>query len=101
MRFFSFSVYILTASCFFILPLQAQFWGAKQARPIETPKDSLKKGEFTWAPQLAPSGPILVTVSLDEQLAYTYRNGVLIGVATASTGKKGHDDSHRCFSYHS
>lgn len=90
MRFFSFSLYILTASCFFILPLQAQFWGAKQARPIETPKDSLKKGEFTWAPQLAPSGPILVTVSLDEQLAYTYRNGVLIGVATASTGKKGH-----------
>ncbi|MCU0381799.1 MAG: L,D-transpeptidase [Chitinophagaceae bacterium] len=68
----------------------AQFWGARQPRPIETPKDSLKKGEFTWAPQLAPKGPILVTVSVDDQMAYTFRNGVLIGVASASTGKKGH-----------
>lgn len=73
------------------IPVNAQFWGAKQARPIDTPKDSLKKGEFTWAPELAPQGPILVTVSLDEQRAYTYRNGVLIGVATTSTGKKGHE----------
>lgn len=70
---------------------QAQFWGAKQPRPFETPKDSLKRGEFTWAPELAPQGPILVTVSLDEQRAYTFRNGILIGVATASTGKKGHE----------
>jgi hypothetical protein len=69
----------------------AQFWGAKAPRAIETPKDSLRKGEFTWAPQLAPHGPILVTVSLDEQMAYTYRNGVLIGIATVSTGKKGHE----------
>jgi hypothetical protein len=70
--------------------IRAQFWGAKSPKPIDTPKDSLKKGEFTWAPQLSPEGPIVVTVSLDEQLAYTYRNGVLIGVATASTGKAGH-----------
>jgi hypothetical protein len=73
------------------LPVIGQSWGAKKPRPIETPKDSLKKGEFTWAPELASNGPILVTVSLDEQLAYTYRNGVLIGMATVSTGKKGHE----------
>jgi hypothetical protein len=91
MRFISFPVCVLTVSFFFSLSIQAQFWGAKQARPIETPRDSLKKGEFTWAPELAPQGPILVTVSLDEQMAYTYRNGVLIGVATVSTGKKGHE----------
>jgi hypothetical protein len=69
----------------------AQFWGAKQPRPIDTPKDSLKKGEFTWAPELSPKGPILVTVSLDEQKAFTYRNGVLIGIATTSSGKLGHE----------
>jgi hypothetical protein len=90
MRNLSISLIFIMA---FISPslLQAQFWGAKQALPIETPKDSLKKGQFTWAPQLAPAGPILVTVSLDEQMAYTYRNGILIGVATVSTGKKGHE----------
>jgi hypothetical protein len=73
-----------------IEPAQAQFWGAKTARPIDTPKDSLKRGEFTWAPELSPEGPIVVTVNLDDQFAYTYRNGVLIGVATVSTGKPGH-----------
>jgi hypothetical protein len=76
----------------FLLPITgtAQFWGAKAPRPIDTPKDSLKRGEFTWAPELAPVGPIVVTVNLDDQFAYTYRNGVLIGIATVSTGKKGH-----------
>ena len=68
----------------------AQFWGAKTPRPIDTPKDSLKKGEFTWQPEIAPKGPIVVSVSLDEQLAYTYRNGILIGIATVSSGKPGH-----------
>jgi L,D-transpeptidase catalytic domain len=69
---------------------EAQFWGAKAPRPIDTPKDSLKRGDFTWAPELSPEGPIVVTVNLDEQYAYTYRNGVLIGIATVSTGKPGH-----------
>jgi hypothetical protein len=57
---------------------------------MNTPKDSLKKGEFVWAPELAPQGPILVTVSLDEQMAYVYRNGVRIGMSTVSSGKTGY-----------
>jgi hypothetical protein len=67
------------------------FWGAKLASPYDTPSTQLKHGEFTWAPQLSPNGPITVLVSLDEQRAYAYRNGVQIGVATVSTGKKGHE----------
>jgi hypothetical protein len=67
------------------------FWGAKSPVPIETPSDRLKPGEFTWAPQVAPAGPITVLVSLDEQRAYAYRNGVLIGLATISSGKRGHE----------
>lgn len=50
---------------------------------------SLLPGEYLWTPELAPMGPVLVLVSLDEQRAYVYRNGVRIGVATASTGKPG------------
>lgn len=67
------------------------FWGAKAPAPYETPTQNLKHGEFTWAPQLAPEGPILVVVSLDEQRAYAYRNGVEIGATTISSGKKGHE----------
>jgi len=67
------------------------FWGAKAPVPYETPTQDLKHGEFTWAPQLAPEGPILVVVSLDEQRAYAYRNGLEIGATTISSGKKGHE----------
>ena len=71
--------------------IAAPFWGAKAPVPFETPSSQLKKGEFTWEPNLAPAGPIVVLVSLDEQRAYTYRNGILIGTATVSTGKPGHE----------
>jgi hypothetical protein len=67
------------------------FWGAKQAAPYDTAPSQLKNGEFTWAPEVSPNGPITVLVSLDEQRAYAYRNGIQIGVATVSTGKKGHE----------
>ncbi len=82
---------ILGSFSLFTTTLQAQFWGAKQSRPINTPKDSLKKGEFVWTPELSPEGPILVTVSLDEQMAYVFRNGTRIGMTTISTGKSGHE----------
>lgn len=36
-------------------------------------------------------------VSLDEQRAYVYRNGIEIGVSTVSTGKKGHETSTGVF----
>ena len=67
------------------------FWGAKAPAPFETPPHALKHGEFTWAPQMSPTGPILVVVSLEEQRAYAYRNNVLIGATMVSTGKKGHE----------
>jgi hypothetical protein len=66
------------------------FWGAKEPLPADTDPRSLKPGEFTWDPAAAPSGPMTVIVSLSEQRAYVYRNGVEIGVASASTGKPGH-----------
>lgn len=60
------------------------------AAPTATPLQLLP-GEYLWLPELAPKGPLLVLVSLPEQRAYVYRNGVRIGVATVSTGKKGHE----------
>jgi len=50
----------------------------------------LKPGEYLWFPEASPRGPIVMVVSLPEQLAYVYRNGVIIGASTISTGKKGH-----------
>lgn len=51
----------------------------------------LKPGEFLWHPEIAPAGPVVLVVSLDEQRAYVYRNGIAIGLSTISSGKPGKD----------
>jgi L,D-transpeptidase catalytic domain len=66
--------------------LQAKLDGASVTDAIER----LKPGEYLWAPAVAPSGPVLAIVSLPVQRCSVYRNGVLIGVSTVSTGKAGH-----------
>lgn len=53
--------------------------------------EKLKPGEYIWAPQVAPEGPMMIVVSLQRQRAYAYRNGVIIGVSTVSTGSKGRE----------
>ena len=31
---------------------------------------ALKPGQFLWHPEIAPDGPVVLVVSLDQQLAY-------------------------------
>jgi hypothetical protein len=71
--------------------LAVPFWGAKDSSPADTAPGALKPGEFVWDPAIAPEGPIVVVVSLNEQRAYVYRNGIQIGFTTVSTGKPGHE----------
>lgn len=52
--------------------------------------EALKPGDYLWAPEVAPQGPVLLIVSLASQRATLYRNGIPIGITTVSTGKAGH-----------
>ena len=54
-----------------------------------TPSITLKPGEYLWLPELAGAGPVVMLVSLPQQLAFVYRNGVRIGVTTISSGRPG------------
>src|ERR1700744_1272285 len=54
------------------------------------PFSTLKNGDYIWKPQVSPTGPVVIIVSIPEQRLYVYRNGVRIGSSTASTGRKGH-----------
>lgn len=72
-------------------PAAVPFWGAKTSSPIGTPAAELKPGEWYWGGLSKGWGPMAVVVSLTEQRAYAYRNGILIGVSTVSTGKPGYE----------
>ena len=67
--------------------------GSKVTSPPELARaaDKLKPGQWVWAANVAPAGPILVYVDLSRQLATVYRNGVRIGISTVSTGKEGYE----------
>jgi hypothetical protein len=49
----------------------------------------LKPGDYVWHPEVSPAGPVVIIVSLPDQVMYVYRNGVRIGRSTVSTGKPG------------
>lgn len=71
---------------------------SQAATAIDPDPGALKRGEFVWHPEIAPAGPVVVVVSLDEQRAYVYRNGVAIGVSTISSGRKGRETPTGVFS---
>jgi hypothetical protein len=58
--------------------------------PTGKPTGSLKPGEYWWNPKVSPSGPLMILVSVPEQVMHVYRNGILIGRSSVSTGAKGH-----------
>ncbi|MCW1922324.1 L,D-transpeptidase [Luteolibacter arcticus] len=58
--------------------------------PVDKPAGELKPGEYWWNPALSPNGPLMILVSVPKQTMHVYRNGILIGRSTVSTGAKGH-----------
>ena len=52
--------------------------------------EELQNGEYNWFPERSETGPVLIIVSIPDQLCHVYRNGVRIAASTCSTGKKGH-----------
>jgi hypothetical protein len=67
------------------------FWGDRASTPAEVAATQLEPSQGVWSSGEAPAGPVLVVVNLDQQLGYAYRNGVLIGWASVSNGRKGYE----------
>jgi hypothetical protein len=67
------------------------FQGAEhtKGREVEPFTRALKPGDYVWHPEVSPAGPVVVLVSIPDQIMYVYRNGVRIGRSTISSGKPG------------
>lgn len=80
-------------ACALLAPTSALAQGSTVTSPVELARQAaaLKPGQWVWAPEIAPNGPVLVYVDLSSQTADVYRNGVRIAVTTVSTGKPGHE----------
>src|SRR6186713_2186346 len=58
--------------------------------PTGKPTGPLKPGEYWWNSRVSPAGPVVLLVSLPLQTMSVYRNGILVGRTSVSTGTKGH-----------
>ncbi|MEO8339178.1 MAG: L,D-transpeptidase family protein [Nitrospirota bacterium] len=61
-----------------------------KGQPVAAFTPIIKLGQYVWKPEVSPTGPVVIIVSLAEQKLYVYRNGVRIGRSTISSGKAGH-----------
>ncbi len=73
----------------FLLPTSAVAAIPQQATAPQVATIELPSAGYIWTPQIAPQGPVVIIVSLPEQRAYVYRNGIRIGLSKVSTGKPG------------
>ena len=81
----------LTAAAFALMSATSAGQGAKSPLPATTAINALKPGEWVWYAEAVPEGPMLMLVSIAQQKAFLYRNGIRVAVSTVSTGKKGHE----------
>ena len=66
--------------------------------PTGKPTGPLKPGDYWWHPEISPQGPLMILISIPEQEMHVYRNGIMIGRSSVSTGSKGHDTPGGVFS---
>ncbi len=69
-----------------------------QGTPTGKPTGALKPGEYWWNASISPNGPVVALVSIPQQTIHVYRNGILIGRSTVSTGTAGHGTPSGVFS---
>lgn len=78
-------------ACFIaVTAMAAQPASHTKGTPTGHPTGPLKPGEYWWNPAGSPNGPVVVLISLPLQTLSVYRNGVLVGRSSVSTGTKGH-----------
>lgn len=60
------------------------------AQLVSKHAEQLKNGEFNWFPERSAAGPLLIIVSIPDQLLHVYRNGIRVAASSCTTGKPGH-----------
>lgn len=90
MRLIDWKIAAVAAACIAALPANAQQVDISSGSIARTVAQ-LRPGQYVWAPEVAPAGPMLLLVNLSTQRAVLFRNGLPIGASTISTGRPGHE----------
>ena len=83
------SITVAVTLCFLFVTPESHGQAHTKGTPVAPFTPTLKPGDYAWHPELSSTGPVVVLVSLPDQILYVYRNGVRIGHSTVSSGKPG------------
>src|SRR5438477_5635861 len=84
----------LFCACLFAIVAMAAPAFASHANPsflVQADASALAPGAYRWEPSIAPDGPMDMVINLGAQRAFVYRDGMLIGISTISSGKRGYE----------
>jgi hypothetical protein len=84
-----FALVIAHSSSFLFATLESYGQAHTKGRATAPFTSGLKPGDYAWHPELSPAGPVVILVSLPDQILYVYRNGIRIAHSTVSSGKPG------------
>jgi hypothetical protein len=70
--------------------LGATLPASAQSFSFDEPEADLSPGQYLWTDDETGEGPLAIVVSIPLQRLHVYRGQALIGVASVSTGKRGH-----------
>src|ERR1700730_8228983 len=88
-RFQFTAITVAVTLCFLFVTPESRAQAHTKGSPVAPLTPTLKPGHYVWHPEVSPAGPVVVLVSLPDQILYVYRNGVRIGRSSVSTGKPG------------
>jgi hypothetical protein len=69
------------------------YWGTPRAHPSRfTPADAmrLRPGQYAWAAYPNDPASVHIAIDLTNQRAFVFQGTALVGIATVSTGRRGH-----------
>ena len=92
------AVSLLAICCLIYLTAFAAAGQTADRAPVSLDEVKLKAGQYRWSLDEMSDEPIVIVVSLAAQRAYVYQSGVLVGVTTISSGKRGHETPRGMFS---
>jgi len=83
------AIFLSTLLAISIAPAMEKPVSHTKGAPTGRPTGPIKPGEYWWRPELSPIGPVVALVSIPQQVIHVYRNGILIGRSSVSTGAPG------------
>ncbi len=87
MRFFR--MILIVRAGILVCLTAGQAFGSTMDRQPSASSDYLETGDYLWQPETSPTGPVVIIVSLSDQILCVYRNGICIGRSSISSGKAG------------